>query len=69
MDDHVKIRWVYSFGDGKAEAGADMKNLLGGKGANLAEMSNLGLPCRPASPSRPRSAPIITRTARPTRPT
>ncbi len=37
-------KWVYSFGDGKAEGRADMKNLLGGKGANLAEMSNLGLP-------------------------
>jgi pyruvate,orthophosphate dikinase len=37
-------KWVYSFGDGKAEGRADMKNLLGGKGANLAEMSSLGLP-------------------------
>ena len=37
-------RWVYRFGDGKAEGRAEMKNLLGGKGANLAEMSNLGLP-------------------------
>jgi pyruvate,orthophosphate dikinase len=34
---------VYSFGGGKAEGRADMKNLLGGKGANLAEMSNLGI--------------------------
>ena len=32
-------KWVYSFGDGKAEGRADMRNLLGGKGANLAEMS------------------------------
>jgi pyruvate,orthophosphate dikinase len=40
-------KWVYSFGDGKAEGRADMKNLLGGKGANLAEMSNLGLPVPP----------------------
>jgi pyruvate,orthophosphate dikinase len=40
-------KWVYSFGDGKAEGKADMKNLLGGKGANLAEMSNLGLPVPP----------------------
>ena len=47
MDDQVKIRWVYSFGDGKAEGRAEMKNLLGGKGANLAEMSNLGLPVPP----------------------
>ena len=38
---------VYFFGDGKAEGRADMKNLLGGKGANLAEMTNLGLPVPP----------------------
>jgi len=37
-------KWVYSFGDGAADGTADMKNLLGGKGANLAEMSNLELP-------------------------
>ena len=41
------VKWVYSFGDGKAEGKAGMKNLLGGKGANLAEMSNLGLPVPP----------------------
>jgi len=40
-------KWVYSFGNGKAEGRAEMKNLLGGKGANLAEMSNLGLPVPP----------------------
>ncbi len=40
-------KWVYSFGEGKAEGRADMRNLLGGKGANLAEMSNLGLPVPP----------------------
>ena len=40
-------KWVYSFGDGKAEGAAGMRNLLGGKGANLAEMSNLGLPVPP----------------------
>jgi pyruvate,orthophosphate dikinase len=40
-------KWVYSFGAGSAEGRADMKNLLGGKGANLAEMSNLGLPVPP----------------------
>jgi pyruvate,orthophosphate dikinase len=40
-------KWVYSFGDGSAEGRADMRNLLGGKGANLAEMSNLGLPVPP----------------------
>ncbi len=35
---------VYTFGDGKAEGRADMKNLLGGKGANLAEMNLIGVP-------------------------
>ncbi|MGQ9365570.1 pyruvate, phosphate dikinase [Azospirillum sp. ST 5-10] len=40
-------KWVYSFGAGKTEGRADMKNLLGGKGANLAEMANLGLPVPP----------------------
>jgi len=40
-------KWVYSFGDGEAEGKADMRNLLGGKGANLAEMANLGLPVPP----------------------
>ena len=41
------VKWVYAFGDGRAEGRADMRNLLGGKGANLAEMSNLGLPVPP----------------------
>ncbi len=40
-------RYVYYFGEGKAEGRADMKNLLGGKGANLAEMTNLGIPVPP----------------------
>jgi pyruvate,orthophosphate dikinase len=40
-------KWVYRFGDGSAEGRAEMKNLLGGKGANLAEMANLGLPVPP----------------------
>ncbi|QUD88086.1 pyruvate, phosphate dikinase [Phenylobacterium montanum] len=40
-------RWVYSFGGGGADGDASMKNLLGGKGANLAEMSALGLPVPP----------------------
>jgi pyruvate,orthophosphate dikinase len=40
-------KWVYTFGEGKAEGGADDRNLLGGKGANLAEMSSLGLPVPP----------------------
>ncbi|MCL0068180.1 pyruvate, phosphate dikinase [Thermodesulfovibrionales bacterium] len=36
-------KYVYFFGDGKADGNADMKDLLGGKGANLAEMTNIGL--------------------------
>lgn len=40
-------RWVYQFGDGRAEGAAAMRELLGGKGANLAEMSSLGLPVPP----------------------
>ncbi|RAI43937.1 pyruvate, phosphate dikinase [Rhodoplanes roseus] len=43
----VKGKWVYTFGDGKAEGATHMKNLLGGKGANLAEMASLGLPVPP----------------------
>jgi len=39
--------WVYSFGGGAAEGGASLRELLGGKGANLAEMSSLGLPVPP----------------------
>ena len=38
---------VYYFGDGKAEGTADQKNTLGGKGANLAEMTKLGIPVPP----------------------
>ncbi|MBI3983618.1 MAG: pyruvate, phosphate dikinase [Gemmatimonadetes bacterium] len=38
---------VYSFADGKADGRADMKEILGGKGANLAEMTNLGIPVPP----------------------
>ncbi|WP_187970074.1 pyruvate, phosphate dikinase [Aquibium microcysteis] len=40
-------KWVYGFGGGKAEGGAGDRDLLGGKGANLAEMSGLGLPVPP----------------------
>jgi pyruvate,orthophosphate dikinase len=43
----VNNRWVYAFGGGGADGDASMKNLLGGKGANLAEMSALGLPVPP----------------------
>ena len=40
-------KWVYGFGAGKAEGNASLRDLLGGKGAGLAEMSNLGLPVPP----------------------
>nr|WP_246700419.1 pyruvate, phosphate dikinase [Variibacter gotjawalensis] len=40
-------KWVYTFGDGRAEGASGMRDLLGGKGANLAEMANLGLPVPP----------------------
>jgi len=40
-------KWVYSFGAGHNEGRADMRNLLGGKGANLAEMASIGLPVPP----------------------
>ncbi len=42
-----QVKQVYTFGDKKAEGKADMKNLLGGKGANLAEMSRIGVPVPP----------------------
>ncbi len=40
-------KYVYFFGEGKADGSSDMKDLLGGKGANLAEMTNLGVPVPP----------------------
>ncbi len=43
----VNTTWVYAFGGGRADGDASMKALLGGKGANLAEMSALGLPVPP----------------------
>src|SRR5262245_46295901 len=43
----AKGKWVYTFGDGKAEGRAGMRDVLGGKGAGLAEMANLGLPVPP----------------------
>ena len=41
------MNYVYFFGRGHADGGRDMKDLLGGKGANLAEMTNLGVPVPP----------------------
>ncbi len=43
----AKGKWVYAFGGGKAQGRAGMRNLLGGKGAGLAEMAQLGLPVPP----------------------
>jgi pyruvate,orthophosphate dikinase len=43
----AKAKWVYAFGGGKAAGRASMRNLLGGKGAGLAEMAHLGLPVPP----------------------
>ncbi len=43
----AKAKWVYDFGGGRAEGKPNMRNLLGGKGAGLAEMANLGLPVPP----------------------
>ncbi len=43
----VTEKYVYFYGEGKADGSAEMKNLLGGKGANLAEMTNLGMPVPP----------------------
>ena len=40
-------KFVYSFGGGSADGNGSMKNLLGGKGANLAEMARIGLPVPP----------------------
>ena len=40
-------RWVYNFGFGKADGNASMRDTLGGKGANLAEMNKLGLSVPP----------------------
>jgi len=43
----IMTKYVYTFGNGQAEGGAEMKNLLGGKGANLAEMNLIGVPVPP----------------------
>ena len=46
-DPQSRGKWVYGFGDGRAEGKASMRDLLGGKGAGLAEMASLGLPVPP----------------------
>lgn len=55
---------VYTFGNGKAEGRADMRNLLGGKGANLAEMNLIGVPVPLASPLPRKFVTSILRRAR-----
>ena len=47
MSEKTREKRVYLFGNGKAEGRADMRNLLGGKGANLAEMNLIGVPVPP----------------------
>ena len=47
MAPQASNKWVYDFGGGASDGDASMKNLLGGKGANLAEMARLGLPVPP----------------------
>ncbi|MCX8500760.1 MAG: pyruvate, phosphate dikinase [Alphaproteobacteria bacterium] len=47
VKNHQQVKFLFGFGDGQAEGRADLRNLLGGKGANLAEMSLLGLPVPP----------------------
>ena len=43
----MNSKFVYDFGGNKTDGGADLRNLLGGKGANMAEMSNLDIPVPP----------------------
>ncbi len=57
-----KVRYVYYFGDGKADGHGKMKPLLGGKGANLHEMTRIGLPFLPGSRSAQRFALTFLRT-------
>ena len=59
-------KWVYTFGNGQAEGDASMRNLLSGKGANLAEMNVVGLPDLQL---RLKSAPTTMPTTKPIRPT
>jgi len=56
-------KMVYYFGKSRTEGDAEMKLLLGGKGANLADMTSIGLPVPPGSPSPPTPVPRTTATA------
>lgn len=58
------IKRVYTFGNGKAEGRADMRNELGGKGANLAEMNLIGVPVPRALPLPPMCATNTTKLAK-----
>ena len=67
---HAMTKWVYSFGAGHNEGGAEMRNLLGGKGANLAEMASIGLPVPPGFTITTEVCTALLRTTgKPTRPT
>jgi pyruvate,orthophosphate dikinase len=57
-------KYVYYFGNGKADGTGKMKDLLGGKGAGLANMTNLKIPGPPGSPSPRRRATRISRAGR-----
>jgi len=58
-DWETMTKWVYNFGGGSAEGDTSMKNLLGGKGANLAEMASLGLPVPPGFTMPTRSSSLF----------
>ena len=55
------VKRVYTFGNKQAEGNGKMRELLGGKGANLAEMNLVGIPSPPDSPSPPKYVRNITR--------
>ena len=61
-------KYVYLFGKGKTDGNGGMKPLLGGKGANLAEMCRIGLPVPPGFTLSTTSAPIRPRSRRRCRP-
>src|SRR5437764_15055107 len=52
-------RWGYFFGNGRADGSAAMRDILGGKGAGLAEMANLGLPVPPRVTISPQPGPTL----------
>ena len=62
-------KYVYFFGEGKVQGTGDMKNLLGGKGANLAEMSRIGIPVPAGFTITTEVCTYITTTTSSTRPT